>query len=77
MNRENYVYQASTDGPHSSHGKLHASISNQICPKDKIIFFQIPISSFPPGFFILKMLPQQGRNPEVSSDSFSVLILTS
>lgn len=39
MNRENYVYQASNDGPHSTHGKLHASISNKICPKDKIVFF--------------------------------------
>lgn len=47
-------------------------------PKTRsFFFFQIPISSFPPGFFILKMLPQQGRNPEVNSDSFSVLIFTS
>lgn len=46
MNRDNYECQASTDGPHSSHGKLHTSISNKIFPKDKIVFFKSPYLLF-------------------------------
>lgn len=50
---------------------------NMVTDKILVLFFQTPISSFPPGFFVSKMLLQTGRNPEVKSGSFSAVILTS